>query len=220
MARRQRDQYYTDELAIRALLAAYPDLAGDVLGDPCCGDGRMVRMLAPRFRHVVTNDINPAAQADFHMDAVPFIELARVAIAQPVGDELEGVAFWVSNPPFFAAGDITRASLDTARRGVAMLLRCTFLEPCGPSHACRRKRPVIPCSPDRCLRNGRRWITETPPTRILSIPRISFTGDGQSDSAPAWWFVWLRGADGAWQRGTIEVMERPTGQLGLGLGDG
>ena len=209
MARRQRDQYYTDELAIRALLAAYPDLAGDVLGDPCCGDGRMVRMLAPRFRAVATNDINPDVQADFHMDAVPFVEAARVD-------------WWVSNVPYFAAGDITKACLATAQRGVAMLNRCTFLESAGPKHLCRkpkRGKPAIPCSPARCLRNGRKWIVKLPPTHILAVPRISFTGDGATDSAPAWWFVWLRGADGAWQRGTIEVMERPTGQLGLGLGD-
>jgi hypothetical protein len=24
------------------------------------------------------------------------------------------------------------------------------------------------------------------------LPRISFTGDGATDSAPCWWFVWSR----------------------------
>lgn len=207
MARRNLDRYYTSEAAIVALLEAYPDLIrGDRLGDPSAGDGRMARMLlhASRFGAAYLNDIDPSTLAATHLDLVDAIRQTQVD-------------WWVSNMPFFAMGDGAKACLESGATGIALLGRCTFLEPCGPSHACRRKRPVIPCSPDRCLRNGRRWITETPPTRILSIPRISFTGDGQSDSAPAWWFVWLRGADGAWQRGTIEVMERPTGQLSLGV---
>lgn len=206
MARRELDRYYTDEAAIRALLAAYPDLRGGVLGDPACGDGRMVRMVGERFRKVVTNDLSTAVQADQHMDAVDFV----------AGGCREGVDWWLSNPPFFAAGDIVKACLDSARNGVAMLLRCTFLEPCGPSHGCRTKRPVIRCAPTRCMRNGRKWIADLPPTRMLSLPRISFTRDGKSDSAPAWWFVWVRDQDtGRWKRGTINVMERPTGQLTL-----
>lgn len=210
MARRALDRYYTDESAVRTLMDRAPQIQGAVLGDPCCGDGRMARMLAPRFKTVLTNDINPQVQADAHEDAVAWM-----------GTGVGLIDWYVTNPPFFAAGDIARRCLDTAAAGVALLLRCTFLEPCGPSHTCRkakRGKPAIPCGAHRCLRNGRKWITELPPTRIISLPRVSFTGDGQSDSAPCWWFIWERAPGGAWAAGSIEVTDLHTGQLGLAIG--
>ena len=205
--RRAGDRYYTKEHAIRSLLCAYPEIGGRSLGDPACGDGRMARLLAPRFQRMYLNDISPDVQADTHLDLVDAVKRAPGP-----------VDWWVSNLPFFAAGDGARACLDSAVVGFALLVRCTFLETCGPSHVCRKAakgKPAIPCDLRRCLRNGRKWLPGLPPTRILSIPRFSFTGDGKSDSAPSWWFLWVRGADGAYVPGTITVSERHTQQLVL-----
>lgn len=200
--RREGDRYYTPlRLAMAPLLAICPEIGGDLLGDPSCGSGAMARFLSPRFQAVYLNDIDPAVEADTHLDAVRAIR----QIGRPVD-------WLISNPPFFAAGDITKACLDTARCGVAMLNRCTFLECCGPKHMCCEG---IPCDPVRCLRNGRTWLEQLPPTRLQSIRRFSFTGNGKSDSAPAWWFVWLRGPDGAYLRGTIGVAGAGPGQLTL-----
>ena len=200
--RRDGDRYYTLlRRAMAPLLAICPEVGGNLLGDPSCGSGAMARFLSPRFQAVYLNDLDPAVEADTHIDAVQAIR----QIQHPVD-------WWISNPPFFAAGDITKACLDTAQRGVAMFIRCTFLECCGPSHLCREG---IPCDPRRCLRNGRTWLEKLPPTRLQSVRRFSFTGNGKSDSAPTWWFVWLRGSDGTWQRGTIEVAGADAGQLTL-----
>ena len=174
MSRRALDRYYTCESATRTLMERAPYIQGATLGDPCCGDGRMARMLAPRFQTTLTNDINPLVQADAHEDAVAWM-----------GTGVGLIDWYVTNPPFFAAGDIARACLDTAAAGVALLVRCTFLEPCGPSHTCRKARrgkPAIPCSPHRCLRNGRKWIAETPrPVAVTATVVESFrevpTGD-------------------------------------------
>lgn len=194
--RRERDAYYTALRLIRPLLVLVPEMHGALLGDPCCGDGRMARALGERFLNTYLNDINPDVKADTHVDAVEACDLER------------DVDFWVSNPPFFAAGDIVKAALRTARKGCAFLVRNSFLEPCGPSHLCREAKdgkPGIPCSPARCLRNSRLWLPELPPTRQIACKRESFTQDGKTDSAAAFWYVWLRGTDGRYQRGGIEV---------------
>lgn len=79
-------------------------------------------------------------------------------------------ANWVvTNPPFNQALPILKNCLNQADTGVAMLLRVTFLEP--------------------TLDRGPFW-QKHPPAKILHLPRISFTGDGNNDSAHAAWFVW------------------------------
>lgn len=113
---------------------------------------------------------------------------------------------WViSNPPFTAAGEIVwRALRAEPRAGVAMLLRCTFGEPCNSS-------PQAP-------RNGRLWLPAHPPTAILMLPRISFTGDGHTDSAPCWWFLWFF-ADQLHRHRGIKCTGKAAaaGQMGLSL---
>jgi len=79
----------------------------------------------------------------------------------------------VTNPPFVIASDILRQALDHSDH-VAFLLRLTFLEPC----------------------EGReRLLVETPPRRLIVLPRISFTGDGGTDSVTCAWFVWSSRVD-------------------------
>jgi hypothetical protein len=38
-----------------------------------------------------------------------------------------------------------------------------------------------------------RWLAEHPPTKLIVLPRISFTGDGKTDSVTCAWYVWERG---------------------------
>lgn len=79
----------------------------------------------------------------------------------------------VTNPPFVLAEQIVPLAVRHALFGVAMLLRLTFLEP--------------------TLGRGR-WLHAHPPTRLIVLPRLSFTGDGKTDSVTCAWFVWERGA--------------------------
>ncbi len=193
--RRELDVYLTPVWAVRVLLARVPELQGETLLDPSCGDGRMAQELRGRFRTVLLNDLDPkCALTQSHRDA------CDPGLWLPAPD-------WsVTNPPFVAAGDIARAALQHARRGVALLLRATFLEPCAAS--------------PRAPRNGRQWLTRRPPTRLIALPRISFTGDGQTDSAGAWWLVWLRGPDRQWIAGTIEVADAQPDQQVLPASEG
>ena len=77
----------------------------------------------------------------------------------------------VTNPPYQMplCLNIVLNTLQQARVGVAMLLRLSFLEPT------RARAPF--------------W-KQYPLSRLLVLPRYSFTGDGKSDSVTTAWFVW------------------------------
>lgn len=168
--RRELDRYDTPAWMVTALVKSLPELRGELLIDPCCGSGNMARQLqmAAPFARVLTNDIDPRVQADTHRDAAVDAEVYR-----------ETSDWVVTNPPFSEAGDIVHAALRAQpRRGVAMLLRITFAEPCGAT----KQNP----------RAGRLWLAERPWNALFALPRHSFTGDG-SDTAACAWFVWMTG---------------------------
>ncbi len=79
---------------------------------------------------------------------------------------------WViSNPPFNEAAVIIPHAYEYATVGVAMLLRLSYLEPC---------------------LNRAAWLAQYPPTQLIVLPRISFTGDGKTDNVTCAWFVWIK----------------------------
>lgn len=179
--RRARDAYFTREWATAALLAAFPEIRGGRLLDPCCGDGRMARALAPRFQQVLLNDIEPAG--DQHLVQPTRQDATRVELYTHA--DADAI---VTNPPFNLCGQIGWQCVRSARVFCALLLRCTFLEPC----------------------EGREWLTRNPPTAALVLPRMSFNGAG-TDSAGTWWFVW-----GPVAPGIRVVRGDEHAQLGLG----
>ena len=38
------------------------------------------------------------------------------------------------------------------------------------------------------------WLNEHPPTTLIVLPRISFTGNGKTDSVTCAWMVWEKNA--------------------------
>jgi hypothetical protein len=79
----------------------------------------------------------------------------------------------ITNPPYQMplCLDIVRQQIRQSRSGVAMLLRLSFLEP--------------------TKARGPFW-QDHPLTRLLVLPRYSFTGDGKSDSVTTAWMIWDR----------------------------
>lgn len=176
--------------AVRRELDAYftPDDASQVMVDrvnpygcvfePCVGDGHIARMLGCRATRVLTNDLDPKRSAMTHFDA-------RDARAWRGFVKEHGPIDWVvSNPPFKDAVRIVQNACQFARVGVVMLLRLSFLEPC---------------------EDRGEWLERNPPTTQIVVPRISFTGDGRTDSVTCAWFVWMR-TEGA--VGTISVVSK------------
>jgi hypothetical protein len=121
-----------------------------------------------------TNDIDPDLDATYHLDA---------AKAESWKQFPAGAHWVVSNPPFNQAPLIVPLALDYTEVGIAMLLRLSFLEP---------------------VENRGVWLNFYPPTNLIVLPRISFTGDGKTDNVTCAWMIWRKG-----QRGTITVAENP-----------
>ena len=78
----------------------------------------------------------------------------------------------VTNPPFSDAYDILVHAHSHAKVGVVFLLRLSFLEPC---------------------KNREKFLLKNPPSRVLVLPRVSFTGDGGKDTVTSMWAIWERG---------------------------
>lgn len=95
------------------------------------------------------------------------------AYGHPVADARtaqyeQPVDAFITNPPFAHAMEILR-NLHRQAPCVVMLLRLSFLEPTydrGP------------------------YLAAIPPRTIVVVPRISFTGDGRTDTVTCAWMIW------------------------------
>jgi hypothetical protein len=74
----------------------------------------------------------------------------------------------VTNPPFNQAFEILQNFVNQDCR-IALLLRLSFLEP--------------------TFDRGD-WLEAHPPSGIIVLPRISFTGDGKTDQVTVAWILW------------------------------
>lgn len=84
----------------------------------------------------------------------------------------ESFSWIITNPPFSYAIDILQAAWNNSDARIAMLLRISFLEPVK-------------------ARIG--FLKDNSPDEMLVLPRISFTGDGKTDSCTCAWMIWHRG---------------------------
>jgi hypothetical protein len=183
LARRKLDFYPTPGWAADVLWSAlmrapsWPGLEAFTWAEPCVGAGDIITPRAPRL--LWTNDVDWSREATFH----------RNACHVDAWEAFPDVWWIVSNPPFNVAHHVVRNALAFMRArptgvGVAMLLRLSFLEPC----------------------EDRRGLLEAdPPTRLIVLPRISFTGDGHTDNLTCAWMVWSSAV-----KPGIEVVRKPT----------
>lgn len=164
--RRKLDQYFTPASATVELLK-HIHLTGNVL-ECCNGDGGISNELLGGAWTVWTNDIDTSLQADFHLDASDRSNWAFMNAG--------GVNYYdwvVSNPPFNQAPQIVPLAYDYITLGIAMLLRLSYLEPCFTRKS-----------------NRAAWLAAHPPTKLVVLPRISFTGDGKTDNVTCAWMIW------------------------------
>jgi len=157
--RRENDFYPTPSWATQTLVESCSYISGEIL-ECCSGAGDITRSLQKYFDAVRTNDIDSTRDTDYHFDLSTPIGWLAIA---------ERPDWVITNPPFCHAPEMVPLAYDFAKTGIAMLLRITFLEPCG---------------------NRIAFLSEHPPTQLLVVPRISFTGDGRTDSTCTAWFIW------------------------------
>ena len=155
------DFYETPAWQTEALLRFQPDISGVIL-DPCAGTGAIARVLESAGHPVVTADLNPEHGPQEVSDA------STAALYTQVGP----VDWVVTNPPYRmpVCFEIVAQAVAHARVGVAMLLRLSFREPT------RVRGP---------------WLAAHPVSRLLTLPRTSYTQNGKSDSVTTEWCVWF-----------------------------
>lgn len=172
-ARDKLDRYYTPPWPTRALMEHLPaGWAGDCILEPCAGANGITDVLRACGETVITGDICSESVSRYGHDY-------QWDFVDPQ-DPIPQVTAIVSNPPFSKATPIVRNALAMCGR-VAMLLRCTWVEPC-----IEKVEPWM----------GRnRIFADTPPHLLIVMPRVSFgrprgSFHGQTDLATALWYVW------------------------------
>lgn len=115
----------------------------------------------------VTNDLNHIVKSHYHMDASlsDFVK----TWGETVAEEHRMVDWVITSPPYGAnASKCVMSALKLARRGVAMKLRITFLEPCADRIDLLKEHPIN-----------------------LLIPMRRDSNRGKSnDNVCEGWFVW------------------------------
>lgn len=162
------DRYYTPAWPTEALLETFSPVRTRLttpkrILDPCAGQGGIASVLREHGHHVITGDIDPEAPTDHHWDFAQ-ARLHPERYLSRCGGKVDWI---ITNPPYCLAEAMVRAALAVSA-DVAMLLRVTWLEPCVS-----------------------RFDLLDELAYVLTMPRISFTGDGSTDSAAGAWFVWL-----------------------------
>lgn len=130
--------------------------------EPCAGSGAIAEVLRKHPSVVTVNETD----LEFSDAFAP-----RDATTDLFWDWWGDCDFVVTNPPFSAAAEIIPKAYEAARYGIAFLLRLSYLEPC---------------------ENRGAWLSAHPPNQLIVLPRISFTGDGNTDSVTCAWCVWVK----------------------------
>lgn len=131
--RRENDRYLTPPMATQALMQEFPGISGQLLLDPCCGDGRMARQLQTRFLRHLTNDVCDADGRD--------ATLPRTWEQWAQWRRSVTTAWVVTNPPFAWASAIVAQAIEAGFHA-AFLLRITWLEPTKDRQWIARRPPT------------------------------------------------------------------------------
>ena len=152
---------------------------GDVL-DPCGCDSDAVAVSIGALPQctVRCNDIDSELCAVTHADAT----------SSQYWDTIKHPDWIVGSPPYHYAAEIARQAIKTAKVGIALKLRLTFLEPCA-------SRADI--------------MLDSPPTQLIVLPRVTAYNKRKGVSSHDWvteaWFIWLKESTAA---GAIAAVSR------------
>lgn len=155
----KNDFYPTPDRLIRAYLSKYPSLLGEgnTILEPCAGEGAIAQPLIDLGYKVEQTDIRNGVEFD-------------ATNPEYWQDRSPDIIF--TNPPFKVATPIIEHALDSAKKGVIMLLRASYLEPC------KDRRNLL-----------NRQISQI----TFCNPRPKFRADTKgSDSATVVFIVWLK----------------------------
>jgi len=164
-AERGEDLYETPPVAVEALLRV-EDIP-QVLWEPACGPGAIVRVLRGSGRRVYATDLVDYDTLDQDCFGWDFLLEKQC----PIGTEAI-----VTNPPFKNAGEFVAKALDLCPR-VFMLLRLAFMES-------ERRRPI--------LDNGMLARVHVFRKRLPMMHRDGWEGRKANSAMAFAWFCWDR----------------------------
>lgn len=125
------DFFPTPAFATRALCTHIIDIRGCTVWEPACGQGHMVRPLREFASVVLASDVHDYGRGFPVQDFL-----------WPNGFTKDEPIDWIlTNPPFKAAEEFIRRGLEIAQRGVAVLVRTSFIESIGRYESLFRNRP-------------------------------------------------------------------------------
>jgi hypothetical protein len=183
------DYFPTPPWATRALCqwlqANVGSLGGATAWEPACGEGHMARPLAEYFHFVMATDVHDYGHGEICDFLFP-------------NEWAEADWDWIiTNPPFRLAEQFILRGLDLATRGVAVLVRTSFLE------------------------GGGRYanlFSQVPPSVILQfaerVPMHKGRLDPNGSTATAYcWIIWRKDYEGptrfGWLAPSRRRLERP-----------
>jgi hypothetical protein len=160
----KNDAYYTPEFLISSFFNKEYILLNGLVLEPCAGEGAISNYLKQNFPNILleTNDIDTTKKVNLNYDCRELLK------------NRQHYDWIITNPPFNLANDIIPLAYERANKGIIMLLRLSYLEPCN---------------------NRKDWLNKHPPNILVINKRVSFTGNGKSDSCTTAWFVWLKNSD-------------------------
>ncbi len=165
LADRKDDLYETPPVAVEALLRV--EHMPQVVWEPACGPGSIVRVLRAAGRQVYATDLVDYESPDQDTAGWDFLLERQLPI---------GVQAIVTNPPFKNASEFVAHALDLCPK-VVMLLRLAFLE--------SAKRTPI-------LDGGHLARVHVFRNRLPMMHRDGWTGPKASSATAFAWFVWDR----------------------------
>jgi hypothetical protein len=169
LAERGDDLYETPGVAVEALLRA--EKIPDVVWEPACGPGAIVRVLRAAGRQVYATDLVDYASPDQDCSGWDFLMEQQVP---------SGVQAIVTNPPFKNCGEFVAHALKLCPK-VVMLLRLAFLES-------DRRAPI--------LDNGTFARVHVFRKRLPMMHRAGWDGRKANSGMAFGWFIWDRDHSG------------------------